>query len=109
MFDVYRRIRAKHSGDEKLIAEEWNSHPANAELVRGNVGNVVDHIEHIAEVAGIDGVGLGSDFDGMTVSPVGLEDASCYPAITEELLERGWRTEDILKVLGENSLRVLDV
>ena len=71
------------------------------------VSDVVDHIEHIAEVAGVDHVGIGSDFDGVEVTPVGLEDVSTYPAITVELLARGWQELDIRKVLGENALRVL--
>ncbi len=71
------------------------------------VSDVVDHIEHIAEVAGVDHVGIGSDFDGVEVTPVGLEDVSTYPAITVELLARGWQDLDIRKVLGENALRVL--
>ena len=72
------------------------------------MATVVDHIEHIAEVAGVDSVGLGSDFDGMTMAPVGLEDVSCYPAITDELLGRSWSEGDIRKVLGANALRVLE-
>lgn len=71
------------------------------------VSDVADHIEHIAEVAGVDHVGIGSDFDGVEVTPVGLEDVSTYPAITVELLARGWQEPDIRKVLGENALRVL--
>lgn len=71
------------------------------------VSDVVDHIEYIAEVAGVDHVGLGSDFDGVDVLPVGLEDVSTYPAITVELLRRGWAEPEIRKVLGENALRVL--
>jgi membrane dipeptidase len=71
------------------------------------VSDVVDHIEHIAEVAGVDHVGIGSDFDGVEVTPVGLEDVSTYPAITVELLVREWQELDIRKVLGENALRVL--
>jgi len=67
---------------------------------------VVDHIEHIIKVAGIDHVGLGSDYDGITTVPKQLEDVSCYPYITQELLNRGYSREDILKVLGGNLLRV---
>ena len=44
----------------------------------------------------------------MSIAPVGLDDVSCYPAITDELLRRGWAEPEIRKVLGENSLRVLD-
>lgn len=109
MFKVLREVRAMLGDDEAAIAEEMERREATMNLDPGSVAGVVDHIEHIAEVAGIDAVGLGSDFDGMTTVPVGLEDVSCYPAITDELLQRGWPESDIRKVLGENSLRVLDV
>jgi membrane dipeptidase len=66
----------------------------------------VDHIEHIIKVAGIDHVGLGSDFDGITTVPKQLEDVSCYPYITQELLNRGHSSEEIHKILGGNLLRV---
>ena len=58
-------------------------------------------------MAGIDQVGIGSDFDGVELLPDGLEDASRYPAITVELLRRGWPEQDIRKVLGDNARRVL--
>jgi membrane dipeptidase len=50
-------------------------------------------------------VGLGGDFDGINSAPVGLEDVSCYPRLTEELLRRGYSESDIHKVLGGNVLR----
>jgi membrane dipeptidase len=68
----------------------------------------VDHIEHIVRIGSVDNVGLGSDYDGVDLFPVGLEDVSCYSNITEELLRRGWVEEDVRKVLGENALRVLE-
>lgn len=70
------------------------------------VGTVVDHIDHIVKVAGIDHVGLGSDFDGVPTLPVGLEDVSKYPALTEELLTRGYDETSIRKILGLNLERV---
>ncbi len=72
-----------------------------------SVQNVVDHIDHIAKVAGIDHVGLGSNFDGIVSVPKHLEDVSCFPHITQELLNRGYAEADIKKVLGGNTLRVL--
>ena len=72
------------------------------------LSDVVDHIEHIAKVAGIDHVGLGSDFDGIPMAPVGLEDCSKFPAITEELLRREFSEADIKKILGENTMRVME-
>ncbi len=73
----------------------------------GTLSDVVDHIEHIVDVAGIDHVGIGSDFDGVPRLPVGLEDVSTYPRITQELLNRGHRRDAIHKILGGNILRVL--
>lgn len=75
---------------------------------RGRIQDVVDHIEHVIRMAGIEHVGLGSDFDGVPSLPVGLEDVSCYPAITQLLLDRGYRMEQIHLVLGGNALRVLE-
>lgn len=108
MFEHWRAARERLRGDEAAIAAEIEEYEASLDLDRGSVADVVDHIEYIAEIAGIDSVGLGSDFDGMTLTPAGLEDVSCYPAITDELLRRKWTEPDIRKVLGENSLRVLD-
>ncbi|MBI4405325.1 MAG: membrane dipeptidase [Deltaproteobacteria bacterium] len=72
---------------------------------RVNVATLVDHIDHIVKVAGIDHVGLGSDYDGVELVPDGLEDVSCYPSITEELLKRHYSESDIRKILGENLMR----
>jgi membrane dipeptidase len=59
------------------------------------------------KVAGIEHVGIGSDFDGISSTPVGLEDVSAYPRLTQELLARGYSESDIHKILGGNVLRVL--
>ena len=74
---------------------------------RGDCDLVCDHIDHIVKVAGIDHVGIGADYDGVGRLPRNLEDVSCYPNITQELLDRGYTRGDIHKVLGENVLRVL--
>jgi membrane dipeptidase len=71
------------------------------------VQQVADHIEHIRQVAGIHCVGIGSDFDGITEVPVGLEDVSKFPDLIAELLRRGWREGDVKKVAGLNTLRVM--
>lgn len=70
--------------------------------------SVVDHLHHVAQVAGVDHVGLGSDFDGVSSLPTGLEDVTGLPLITYGLLERGYSETDIRKILGENVLRVLE-
>ncbi|HSA95249.1 MAG TPA: dipeptidase, partial [Acidobacteriota bacterium] len=68
---------------------------------------VVDHIDHVVKVTGdCDHVGLGSDFDGISVTPAGLENAGMLPDITKELVRRGYKAADIRKILGGNFLRV---
>jgi membrane dipeptidase len=67
---------------------------------------LIDHIDHVAQVAGIDHVGLGSDFDGFPILPEGLNSAADLPKITTALVERGYREEQLAKLLGGNLLRV---
>ena len=93
--------------DDLAIEEEIARREAADPMDRGTVADVVDHIEYIASVCGVDHVGIGSDYDGVHVLPEGLDDVSCYPEITAELLRRGWQEADIRKVLGDNILRVL--
>jgi membrane dipeptidase len=69
---------------------------------------LLDHIEHAVSVAGVEHVGLGSDFDGINATPVGLESAAGYPRITEGLLARGHAPDDVALILGGNFLRVLE-
>ena len=80
---------------------------ATARAPKATLAQVADHIEHIRDVAGVDAVGLGSDFDGITEVPVGLEDVSKFPDLIAELLRRGWSEQDVKKVAGLNALRVL--
>ncbi len=105
MFAEARALMAELE-DEKAV--DLALADRRAALPRGSVGSVVDHIEHIARVAGPESVGLGSDFDGIDVTTPGLEDVSCYPNVTVELLHRGWDEPTIRGVLGGNILRVLE-
>lgn len=68
---------------------------------------VADHIDHIAQVAGHAHVGIGSDYDGVTDMPAGLENVSRYPALFAELVRRGWSDADLQRLAGGNFLRVL--
>ena len=72
------------------------------------VERLLDHVEHMVAVAGADHVCLGSDFDGVPMLPVGLEDVSKLPVITAGLLRRGMPRPDVEKILGLNVLRVLE-
>ncbi|NTV81082.1 MAG: membrane dipeptidase, partial [Candidatus Aminicenantes bacterium] len=72
-----------------------------------DVKTVVDHIDHIVKVTGdADHVGLGSDFDGLSETASGLENAGLLPNVTKELVRRGYKPEDIRKILGGNFMRV---
>jgi membrane dipeptidase len=75
---------------------------------RTPLASLADHVEHVARVAGPDHVGLGSDFDGVPWLPEGMEDVSCLPNLTLELLRRGWSEPDLRKLLGGNALRVME-
>ena len=105
MFEVAREMKAKYP-DEKAFQEALAQYRKDHPIPRGTIHDVVDHIEHIIRVAGIDHVGLGSDFDGIDSTPEQLDDVSKYPLITQELLNRGYKKEQIVKVLGENFMRV---
>src|SRR5881628_1396157 len=91
--------------DSTAVADSvkaWLHHAPRATLQQ-----VADHIEHIRDVAGVEHIGLGSDFDGITSVPLGLEDVSKFPDLIAELLRRGWSEQDVKKVAGLNALRVL--
>jgi membrane dipeptidase len=103
VFDDYR-ARYPDPRARRQALEAWFKNEG-IKLPRGTISDVANHIDHIARVAGIDHVGIGSDFDGITSWPKGLEDVSCYPRLTDELIRRGYSDEDIHKILGRNVLR----
>jgi membrane dipeptidase len=72
------------------------------------LARLLDHIQHVAKIAGADHTCLGSDFDGVPVTPVEMEDVSKLPAITAGLRARGFSPADVEKILGGNVLRVLE-
>ncbi len=106
MFQVSRELRAQFpiEAEYKVARKKWESeHP----IERGTVYDVVDHIQHIAKIAGIDHVGIGSDYDGVSMVPEQLDDVSTYPLITQELLNRGVTADQIHQVMSGNMLRVM--
>ena len=74
---------------------------------RATLSQVADHIDHVRDIAGLEHIGIGSDFDGISSVPVGLEDVSTYPSLTAELLRRGYTDEHVMGILGVNVLRVM--
>jgi len=106
MFDVERRLRKQYPNEDEYQAarKAWKeAHPYPA----GTIHDVIDHIDHIVKIAGVDHVGLGSDYDGVSKLPAQLEDVSCYPYITQALLDRGYTEDDVRKIMGGNVLRAM--
>ena len=106
MFQVSRELREKFplEADYKKARQEWEkAHP----IQPGSVHDVCDHIEHIAKVAGVDHIGIGSDYDGISMVPRQLEDVSTYPVLTQELLNRGFTAAQIQQINSGNILRVM--
>ena len=88
---------------EKAVDQWYDEHP----IPKGSVSILADHIDHAVKIAGVDHVGLGSDFDGVGTTLGGVDDVASFPAVTLELLRRGYSEEDVRKILGLNALRVL--
>jgi membrane dipeptidase len=88
-------------GEDATIAEYKKKVPP------ATLADVVAHIDHIVKIAGVNAAGIGSDFDGVFCTPTGLEDVSKFPNLTRALLEKGYSAEDIRKIYGGNTLRVM--
>ncbi|MGI5846734.1 MAG: dipeptidase [Candidatus Cryptobacteroides sp.] len=115
-------LRRSGLRDKEWIEREWIADPANPEkiaakdalfeelaaLPRPSWKMIVDHIDHAVRVAGIEHVGIGSDFDGIEVTPKGMEDVSKMGKIFAEMHRRGYSDDEIEKVAGANFLRVFN-
>lgn len=97
-----RKLNTKFGDDQDELRAYVESRFARATLA-----DVVAHIDHVVKIAGVDAVGLGSDFDGVDCTPVGLEDVSKFPNLTRALLEKGYTPEQINKIYGGNTLRLM--
>lgn len=78
------------------------------EIRRPGVKEIVDHIDHAVRWAGLDHVGIGSDFDGILVTPQGLEDVSKMACLWEEMRRRGYSEKQIERISGGNLMAVFD-
>lgn len=90
-----------------FINDAVRDHDGNGPAPRATMDDVIRHIEHVRDVAGIEHVALGSDYDGITSVPVGLEDVSKFPDLFAELSRRGWTETELRKLAGENLIRVM--
>lgn len=111
------QLRETHKREtDSLEALQWSGHqvaeylaatyPHEYEALRPPLSQLMDHLDHIVRLVGVDHVGLGSDFDGITSTPRGLDDVSSFPLITQALRKRGYNKKEIKKILGENFIRV---
>ena len=101
------RFAAEIDMDPAEVRRRMEAWTAANPRPRATLAQVADHIEHVRKVAGVDHVGLGSDFDGITYTPAGLEDVSSFPRLFAELIRRGWSDDDLRKLAGRNLLRAL--
>src|SRR3981081_975534 len=97
-------MRCRRSAAAQRPGRPWR---VNGEPPKVTWEKIIEHIDHAVKTAGVDHVGLGSDFDGATM-PLGMEDASKLPKITDALLNKGYPEADIEKILGGNILRVME-
>jgi len=101
------RLEDLNPGDPQAVKDGMQAWLEANPLWTVPLGKLADHFDHVRRVAGIDHVGIGSDYDGISALPEGMEDVSGYPALLVELMRRGWSREDIAKVAGLNILRVM--
>lgn len=100
--EIAKRLRLLPEAERRKAARE-----IDAKMPRAKLADVVAHIDHVVKLVGVDAVGIGSDFDGVTCTPEGLDDVSKFPALTRALVAKGYSAEDIAKIYGGNLLRVM--
>jgi len=90
------KVKAWNRMQERLLTE----------VRRPGVKEVADHIDHAVKWAGIDHVGIGSDFDGILLTPAGLENIAQSDTLWEELRHRGYTQAQIDQISGGNLMDV---
>src|SRR3982751_815516 len=101
------RLKALTPNDAAAVKAGVDKWTAANPAPRATITDVADHVDHIKKIAGIDHIGIGSDFDGITQTVQDLDNVSTYPALTAELLKRGYSDDDMKKILGLDILRVM--
>jgi membrane dipeptidase len=102
MRELQQKFPGRENADKRReeVAKQYGPAP------KASWERIIEHIDHAVKLVGVDHVGLGSDFDGGSM-PVGMEDCTQLPKITEALMRKGYSASDMRKILGENTLRVL--
>lgn len=110
----FERHKKERDSLIKILKDEWivdyhlyHKYMDEANEIRPPLSILIEHIDYIVKLVGVDYVGLGSDFDGITITPQQLNDVTDFPLITKALLDKGYSNNDIYKILGGNILRVL--
>lgn len=105
---IQKEMLLSTKGDSSLMLLKWETfYNAEMQKVRPTLSQLVDHIDYIVKLVGDSYVGIGSDYDGIGSVPLGMDDVTTYPKITEELMNRGYTNKSIKKILGGNVLRVM--
>lgn len=105
--EVFEEAQLKYKSDIAFYNEFKAAEQKMFALPRPSFKEVVNHIDHVVKLVGTKHVGIGSDFDGIEVTPVGLEGADKMEVITQELVKRGYTNDEIINILGGNFIRVL--
>ncbi|TCC91675.1 membrane dipeptidase [Pedobacter frigiditerrae] len=106
-YDAELKTLSAKYGRSNAIDTLISLHQADADATRPSIEKLIDHIDYIVKLIGVDHVGLGADFDGAEAFPLGINSIADYPKITAALLKRGYKANEITKILGGNFLRVL--
>lgn len=101
------RLKAVHLGNPDAANKAFAAWLAANPEPKSTISDVADHIMHIRKVAGIEHIGIGGDYDGMPIGPVGMEDVSGYPALFTELARRGLSQAELEMIASRNILRVM--
>ena len=107
MKDYLARAQGKSEAERTALYEEVMGE-MRQKMPKVTVAAVADHIEYVRKLAGVDHIGIGSDYDGNSSWPEGMEDVSTFPLLFAELIRRGWSDEDLQKIAGGNVLRALE-
>ena len=101
------RLRVVHLGNPDAATKAMDAWLAANPEPKAAIADVADHILHIRKVAGVEHIGIGGDYDGMPIGPVGMEDVSGYPALFAELAKRGLSQAELEMIASRNVLRVM--
>ena len=104
MVPVRNLFGTAHTGDRlSIMAAYEREHGVRP---RSRIEQVADHLEYIAGRIGPDRVGIGSDFYGVSINTIGLENVSCIKNLLVEMACRGWGEDNLAKLAGLNFIRI---